>query len=218
MVLPAGAAGCVGRDQSRPARLVERDDAGQRPRAIRSSAGTANDFGAGNVLGRKCTPDDPATERIVLRHAIQHHQGTTRARRGNRAQRYALRRRVGREAAVAAKEREARHLRQGGVELGSGMHRLLIEPHEREGITADGIGRPRGHHDRFQRLGPCRQPADRQHRGGQEDDFERVGGQAHGRGNYRLGRPGSTPWRAKTRSARRERSKAAKMQRIHLAG
>ena len=107
----------VRRDQSVAARFVQRDDAGERAGAIRTGAGAAHDLRAADVFRRQRRPDHPAAERIVLRHAVERHQRAARARRRDGAQRDALRRRIGGKAAVAAEQRQARHLLQRVVEL-----------------------------------------------------------------------------------------------------
>ena len=151
--LTARSAFGIAGDKTVAMRLVERDHAGQRARAIRTRACAAHDLGAAKIFGRQRTPDHPIAERIVLRNAVQCHKRPARAGRRDRAQRDTLRRRIGGERRVAAKKRKSRHLFQRRIELRLRAQLFACHFHDRESVIAQRIWRARGDNDGFRRIG-----------------------------------------------------------------
>ena len=129
-----------------PGPLMQIDDAGQRPGPIGSGSAPADDIDAVIEFGRQPRPDHPAAERVVLRHAVDRQQGSSGAGRGDRAQRDALRGRVGRGAGVAAEERDARRLAQRLVDPGASLHIGGVHDDHREGGVGGGGRQPRHDH------------------------------------------------------------------------
>ncbi len=136
-------------------RQVEIDDTGQCPRPIGAAAGATNDMGVGDgVLGHG-GPDDPAAEGIVLRDAVQHHQGATGAGRGDGAQGQALDGRVGGQAGRAAKQRGLAVEFQGLVDRIAAFDAGCVDIDRAEGLVAAEDGKAVGADDdlgRFRRM------------------------------------------------------------------
>ena len=140
-------------------------------RAARGPAGDHIDHAAhgdvavearGRVLGdldlvdaeqRHPRPVDPAAERVVEGHAVEQHQRAALAARADAAQRHALRGRLGRQAARAPEQAEARHLAQDvvghhGRRVPDGLAGHDVDAGWHRAETALGAGR--AHHHGFE--------------------------------------------------------------------
>jgi len=150
----------VPRHQAVAARLVECDHAGQRARAVRPRASAAHDFHRRDVFRRQRRPDHPAAEGIVLRHAVERDERPSCARWRDRAQRDALRRRIGGEAHVTAEERKSGHLFERRIEFGRVVEIVGRQTRYGKGIVADRIGWARRDDHRLDgrvgRVGKCK--------------------------------------------------------------
>ncbi len=136
----------VGLHGSGTGQLVQRDHAGQGPGAIGPGPRPPHHRGALDRLGRQRGPDHPAAERIVLRHAVQRHQGPSGARRRERAQRQALRGRVRRRAGGAPEQGHAGDLAQRLVQPDARVDAALVEADDGIGGVAGRRRQARGRH------------------------------------------------------------------------
>ena len=101
-------------------RAEELDNASEGGVAPSRRAAAAHDLGAGNTFARQLTPEHPAAEGIIERHAIQQHERTTRAAWAEAPERNALRGRIGGKTIAATKQAKSRHRAQGAIKRGGG--------------------------------------------------------------------------------------------------
>jgi len=143
-----------------PYRQFSRNRADQRAGAVRPRASAAHDFHRRDVFRRQRRPDHPAAEGIVLRHAVERDERPSCARWRDRAQRDALRRRIGGEAHVTAEERKSGHLFERRIEFGRVVEIVGRQTRYGKGIVADRIGWARRDDHRLDgrvgRVGKCK--------------------------------------------------------------